>query len=178
MLKTMKILVLIFGLIFTNIIVEPFLSSLAADEEANTQLTQAGQQDNTVLLRPKVEYTSESFEDPFRILPETETKTENNLEVKKELTPPELIVSGLVWGSNSPLAIINGQVCKVGDMIENARIESIDKNGVVVEFDWRKFTLPVNNLSIPGKNKTSENEISNEQKISPRYPIRRPNDAI
>jgi len=178
MLKAMKILVLIFGLIFTNIIVEPVLSFLAADEEANARLTQTGQQNRIVLLRPKVEYTSENFEDPFRLLPETKIKTEDSLEVKEELTPPELIVSGLVWGSDSPLAIINGQVCKVGDMIENARIESIDKNGVVVEFDWRKFTLPVNNLSVVEKNKINQNEISNQQSIPARYPIRRPNDAI
>ncbi|MCK9572331.1 MAG: general secretion pathway protein GspB [Candidatus Omnitrophica bacterium] len=179
MLKGMKILILILGIIFGSMVMDPFSLSLAADEQMGLQITQAGQQNEAVLLRPKIEYTGQNFEDPFRLLPKTETNLEEKLEIKKEVSmPPELKVNGLVWGSDSPLAIINGQVCKVGDTIENARIESIDKNGVVIEFDWRKFTLPVTNASVSKKNKVDQNEILDEQDILPKYPIRRPNDAI
>ena len=177
MFKEMKILFLIFGLIVLSIAVDPFLSFLFANGQSDPTIAQVDQQ-SIGLSRPKIGYTAQDFADPFRLLPKTEAKTDNRQEFKKELVLPELMVTGLVWGSSSPLAIINGQVCKVGDTIENARIENISKNGVVVEFDWRKFTLPIAYIDALDKNKADSEETSNKRSVPQRGITRRPNDGL
>jgi type II secretory pathway component PulC len=89
------------------------------------------------------------LKDPFRLFkPVKETKKIDIVEIP--VNPPELQVSGLVWGAETPQAIINGKVVKIGDTVENARIENIGKSGVVIEFSGKKFTLPVA-MNIPSR---------------------------
>jgi hypothetical protein len=54
---------------------------------------------------------------------------------------PELKVQGLIWGGNIPQAIINGNVVAVGDVVNEARIEAIDRSGITVFFDKRSYTI-------------------------------------
>ena len=59
----------------------------------------------------------------------------------KEEAPPVLTVTGLVWNSDRPQAIINGEVLDLGDTISNAKVISIRKTGVEVEFHGTIITI-------------------------------------
>lgn len=45
---------------------------------------------------------------------------------------PEFIVTGLVWNSKKPEAIVNGQIVFIGDHVSNWAVSEISKNGVCV----------------------------------------------
>lgn len=47
--------------------------------------------------------------------------------------PPEARISGLVWNSDQPQAIVNGSVVNVGDDLAGWTIIDISKEGVMVE---------------------------------------------
>jgi len=93
----------------------------------------------------KVEYKSEDARDPFE-----EEKTEDKGQSKQqaEAKPlPNLQIQGIVWGGGLPQAIINNKVMRVGDTIEGVQITDINKKGVTVFFDSRRYTL---STSLPG----------------------------
>lgn len=54
---------------------------------------------------------------------------------------PNFRITGLIWNSSRPQAIINGQVLDIGDEIQGFRIESINPNGIDVSI--RGVTLTV-----------------------------------
>ena len=60
---------------------------------------------------------------------------------KKE--PPELKwkITGIVWHSNRPQAIINDRVVDVGDTIDKAKVIAIRKSEIDVEIDGQKITV-------------------------------------
>jgi type II secretory pathway component PulC len=134
----------------------PVMIFAQIDEKAKTKPVQAGQKEALHITRPTVEYTSMGLKDPFRLFkPVKEIKKMDIVEIP--VNPPELRVSGLVWGAETPQAIINGKVVKVGDIIENARIDSIGKSGVVIEFSGKKFTLSVTtNISSKTNNRNTQ----------------------
>ena len=55
--------------------------------------------------------------------------------------PPAVTISGVVWNSDRPQAIINGQVVDVGDKISEMEIVSISKSQIDVLYLGEKFTL-------------------------------------
>lgn len=57
------------------------------------------------------------------------------------ITPPSLILSGIVWNSWQPQAIINGRVVKVGDVMDDVKIEKISQDGVEGDFKGVKVHL-------------------------------------
>lgn len=62
--------------------------------------------------------------------------------VKPEIAEtPTLQVSGLVWNSNRPQAIINGQVVGIGDTIQEVDIVGIRKDEIDIEFQGRALTI-------------------------------------
>lgn len=50
-------------------------------------------------------------------------------------------VTGLVWGTLAPKAIIDGDVYGIGDVIrgKEAKIVQIDKEGILFEFQGQKY---------------------------------------
>lgn len=54
---------------------------------------------------------------------------------------PEFTISGLVWNTDRPQAIVNGQVVAVGDSVEAWVITKISKQGVDVQQGEQIFTL-------------------------------------
>ena len=56
-------------------------------------------------------------------------------------TPPTLTLTGLVWNTNRPQAIINGQVLDQGDTIDGAQIVSIQKTGVELVFAGTNMSI-------------------------------------
>jgi hypothetical protein len=56
--------------------------------------------------------------------------------------PPALRVQGLLWGVPEPRAIINDAVYGVDEMVEGAKILSIDRRGVTVDHLGRPVLYP------------------------------------
>ena len=47
---------------------------------------------------------------------------------------PNLNITGLIWNTDRPQAIVNGQVLDQGDTIENAEIIAIKKDGIDIKY--------------------------------------------
>ena len=54
---------------------------------------------------------------------------------------PILTITGLIWNTDRPQAIVNGQVADVGDIIAGVKIINIRKGGIDVSFQGRTVTL-------------------------------------
>jgi len=87
--------------------------------------------------RPPVQYKAAALRDPFT----------NNLPKKGGAAgdtkggPPTLTVTGVLWGSKTPQAIINSKVVKIGDVIEKAEVIDINKEGVSVRYGEQEYLL-------------------------------------
>lgn len=100
-----------------------------------------------IAIQP-VKYTSEKSPDPFISPFELEAMSRNKTIVKTteelEISSEELEgfqVTGIVWGSRFPQAIINETVVKIGEAINGASIVDITKEGVYVVYEEKKYLL-------------------------------------
>ena len=59
----------------------------------------------------------------------------------QKITKPSFTVSGLIWNSDLPQAILDGQIVTIGDLIKNWTIVNISKEGVEVTF--KNFTYMI-----------------------------------
>lgn len=59
-----------------------------------------------------------------------------------QITMPSLEISGIVWNSERPQAIINQQVFSVGDMIQNTKIIDITKTGITILLNTEEVIIP------------------------------------
>jgi hypothetical protein len=111
-------------------------------EEADSATTkQAASQE--LISRPVLEYKSEVERDPFLdYLPEKQEPLAQ-AEVKEDFASKlkSLEVQGIIWGSGMPQAIVNNKVIRAGDMLEGARVISIEKNGINLMMDEREYKL-------------------------------------
>ena len=88
----------------------------------------------------------EDYRDPFEsLIPmEVEGEQEGLTPEKKEASLPSLNVQGVLWGTDSPQTIIEGEVYKVGDEIEgvkNAQVFRIEKNTVFISYKNKIYEL-------------------------------------
>jgi hypothetical protein len=65
---------------------------------------------------------------------------------KQEITVPEVPlptfkVNGVVWDTKRPQAILDSQVINIGDTIKGCTVINIDKNGILLNFQDRTFTV-------------------------------------
>jgi type II secretory pathway component PulC len=100
---------------------------------------------DTSLGLNEIEYKAEGLKDPFQPFEKeaevTPQPSEVADEVNKEIPLPSLAVQGVVWGSSLPQVIINNKVLKIGDIIEGARISSINKEGVILFYGNQQYSL-------------------------------------
>ena len=61
--------------------------------------------------------------------------------VVEERPLPNVIISGVIWNSDRPQAIINGRIIDIGDTISEIHITGIRKTGIDGLFDGRNVTL-------------------------------------
>jgi len=54
---------------------------------------------------------------------------------------PSLKITGIVWNSDRPQAIINDQVIDIGDKVQNATIKEITKTEIKVEYGGKEFSI-------------------------------------
>ena len=86
-----------------------------------------------------VEYKAKGLRDPFggvASAPSVPEKSEAGEEVISALE-----IQGLMVGGSEPLAIVNGQVVKVGSKLKVGEVGRISKEGVVVLFHGKEFIL-------------------------------------
>lgn len=81
-----------------------------------------------------VEYTGDSFRDPFEsVMPEVKVSEKLPDQMMPMMVDPSLYrLQGIIWNPNKPQTIINGKILGVGDMVENAKILEIKTGGVTL----------------------------------------------
>jgi len=114
------------------------------------QIVFAQNKKDGLVLRPVIEYSSGDLRDPFNDLFYLEKKKDDQIVqapeegVEQQEPLPSLDnfkVKGVIWGGKFPLVIINDKMLKVGDLINDAEIVSITKEGIVLNFSGRIATL-------------------------------------
>lgn len=94
------------------------------------------------IVRPNVEYRAQGLRNPFEQSASVSESADTDNNLKPETGKlPQLIVQGIIWGSNLPQAIINNKVVKVGDVLEGAEVIKINKEGVIVLFAGEEHKL-------------------------------------
>lgn len=69
---------------------------------------------------------------------------------------PSLTVQGLFWGITPARAIVNDQIVKPGDTVDDVQIVAIDRRGITVDFHGKQSVLtPVQ----PGTLRSPDNEV-------------------
>lgn len=59
------------------------------------------------------------------------------------ITMPEMSIQGLIWGGNSPQAIIDDTLYQVGDTVKGGKILAIKKTGLTFEYQGIKMSIPM-----------------------------------
>lgn len=68
-------------------------------------------------------------------------------------------VQGLIWATNKPKAIINNEIYSIGDKLGGADITKIDKEGVILIFDDKEYTVTTKQ-----KINVKKSDLGNEEK--------------
>lgn len=76
-------------------------------------------------------------EDPFRVEKNTRRVSTKSPQTQKWQ------LSGILYNSQTPVAIINNQQVKTGDTVDNARVLKIDRKAVMLEHNGTKMTITV-----------------------------------
>ena len=59
------------------------------------------------------------------------------------ITPPVFIISGLIWNSDRPQAIVDDQVVSVGDFIRGVKIIGINRTGIEFIFEGQIYNTGI-----------------------------------
>ena len=65
---------------------------------------------------------------------------------------PSFAVQGLVWGGSMPQAVVDNQVVKVGDVIQDAEIVEISKDGIKLLYNKKIYKLAPPSSAAPDAN--------------------------
>ena len=96
-----------------------------------------------------------SFKDPFKIaLPEPKkpeetpvapTPVEPTIEVRpEEISPPAFVITGVIWNTNRPQAIIDGRVVNIGDTVSDSKVIAIERYKIEIVYQGKSFTVTPN----------------------------------
>ena len=113
--------------------------------------------DSEMLKRPEIKYTASDFRDPFTpqisIAREEEKPRIVKIEPEVRRKISEIFsftIQGIIWNPNNPMAIVNNQVLRKGDVLlmqdtEEVTIVDIDKYSVTVGYlgEEEKILSPV-----------------------------------
>jgi hypothetical protein len=78
-------------------------------------------------------------------------------EPEKEIQQPlpDFVIQGIVWNTDTPQAIINGQVVKIGDNMQGVKIIGIEQKGILIEYIGERMLIK----------KTKQGDAKNEKNI-------------
>ena len=54
---------------------------------------------------------------------------------------PNLTISGLIWNTDRPQAIVNNQIVDIGDHVSDVEVVAINKMGIDVTFNGKTVTI-------------------------------------
>ena len=94
--------------------------------------------------------TDVNVRDPFlTCLPEKLQKAQEQAVSKKkefeksipqeEIIPPNLTIKGLIWNTDLPQAIVNDSIIRIGDIIDEAEVLDITKEGISIRYRSKEF---------------------------------------
>ncbi len=110
------------------------------DTKTVVQPQAPAEQQNTVtpkLVRVEQKAKEPWGEDPFRV------EKKHNRTSRKANKVINWTLSGILYNSHSPIAIINRQQVKNGDTVDDARVLKIDKKAVTLEHNGKQMTITV-----------------------------------
>jgi len=114
-----------------------------------------------IMIRPKLAYDASDLKDPFDdFLPKAKVKSSAKIAGigAEQVAPlPSFAVQGLIWGGSLPQAVIDDQVVKVGDVIQDAEIVEISKEGIKVLYNKKIHKLAPPSSSITDANTSKPN---------------------
>jgi hypothetical protein len=81
-------------------------------------------------------WAQDAYKDPFIPLLPGEPGVTTTVTREGELVPPDITIEGILWGSNRPQAIIDGDVYGMGDdlLTVDAQVIRIEKDGIVISY--------------------------------------------
>lgn len=103
--------------------------------ELSELVDEAVKQVETIKSESKTYAVSDN--DPMVFVIKEKTKEK----IKKEGPLPKISISGISWDAQNPMAIINGKLCKEGDMVADAEIVKIENKSVTFKWHSKTFTL-------------------------------------
>jgi len=77
------------------------------------------------LLLPILLYSADDYRNPFESLLPKEVARGRRFQEAGVSEPLEVVIQGVLWGSLSPQAIIDGDVYKVGDKLKSLKDASV-----------------------------------------------------
>lgn len=134
------------------------LEKLGTEEQAEQPIVPKPQQpEEPPVPKGTLDHTGYTKRDPLKPTlpvrekiekaPEVEKSREKSKEIKKEppkeIVLPTFTVTGIVWGRESPRAIIDHQVYKTGDTIKGAEILEITEKGIRMIYEGKEFWVGV-----------------------------------
>jgi hypothetical protein len=98
-------------------------------------------------LRPE-EYESEGVRDPMMApsgaLAAVRPRDSGDERPPEPDTPPNMVLSGIIWDAENPIAMINGLDCQVGSFVEDkVKVVEIHIDSVVLTYKGRRIVLTV-----------------------------------
>ncbi|MFA4888577.1 MAG: hypothetical protein WC628_03255 [Candidatus Omnitrophota bacterium] len=111
-------------------------------QEIEQEMKQEQSPEANLVARPIVEYDVEGLRDPFKGYEKEKTSVDGKEGAPAQKAQPVFIVNGIIAGGPAPLAIINNKVMRQGDVIEEAKVIKIEKEGVEMLFEGVVTRLP------------------------------------
>lgn len=98
--------------------------------------------------RKNVDVTGIQVRDPFNWSPEVVQKYKAVFDQMVADTFKGLVLSGIIFNQNIPMAIINRKLVRVGDMLGDIHVVEISRNSVVLKKGIEEHTLNFEELII------------------------------
>lgn len=87
-------------------------------------------------------------DNPIHIISNKLKSSDSKINIPDALEPklpplpqPNFTITGIIWNTDRPQAIINGQVVDIGDVIQDFKIESISPTAIEVSIKGVKMTV-------------------------------------
>lgn len=123
------------------------LNSKSAEENFLSQLLDIGNpfefklpKKRQPISTPEIEKVTSPLSQKFNDLNQSETRaTASRNASRSKPNRPDLKISGWVWDTDRPQAIINNQSVNVGDTINNGTVIEIQKSGIRIRVGEKEF---------------------------------------
>jgi hypothetical protein len=104
---------------------ESTVSEEAAEDKEIDNIQRPNRLANTKYEGSAKDPLKDLFKEYIQKFPKKQTKTTVPL--------PSLSIQGIIWNTNMPQAIVNGQIVKEGDSVSGVRVVKIEKEGITVD---------------------------------------------